>query len=207
MSAKLRETQESESAEAALGRLKRLSRNFQYMHSECGLIRTTLNGLASELAEPQRHLKQALEDAAALKFTVHEDGSVSYPAAIAKTLTGEQEAPGGTVHGSGRLPLEPPGWGENADSPFKPLNPNAEKAQAIADSIARTVRSAVEIDGRYARTLDKLKAAKGLDVTQAMLQDVFSDTDAVRTAADRYLDKGVPQSKSPLQRTRRGGTR
>lgn len=199
MSAKLRETQESESAEAALGRLKRLSRNFQYLHSECGLIRTTLNGLASELAEPQRHLKQALEDAAALKFTVHEDGSVSYPAAIAKTLTGEQEAPGGTVHGSGRLPLEPPGWGENADSPFKPLNPNAEKAQAIADSIARTVRSAVEIDGRYARTLDKLKAAKGLDVTQAMLKDVFSDTDAVRTAADRYLDKGVPQSKSPAE--------
>ncbi|MFF4176301.1 alpha/beta hydrolase [Streptomyces sp. NPDC001750] len=199
MSAKLHETQESESAEAAIGRLKRLSRNFQYLHTECGLIRTALNGLVSELAEPQRQLKQALEDAAALKFCVHEDGSVSYPASVAETLSGEQEAPGGKVQGSASLPLEPPGWGGHVRSPLKPLNPNAEKAQAIADRIARAVRAAAEIDGRYARTLDKLKAAKGLDVTKAMLEDVFRDTDAVRTAADKYLDSGIPQSKAPSE--------
>ncbi|MFF3732999.1 alpha/beta hydrolase [Streptomyces sp. NPDC002476] len=199
MSAKLRETQESESAEAAIGRLKRLSRNFQYLHTECGLIRTALNGLVSELAEPQNQLKQALEDAAALKFSVHEDGSISYPAAVAETLTGEQDAPGGKVQGSARLPLEPPGWGGNARSPLKPLNPNAEKAQAIADRIARAVRAAADIDSRYARTLDKLKAAKGLDVTKAMVEDVFRDTDAVRTAADKYLDAGIPQSKTPFE--------
>ncbi|MFE3866237.1 hypothetical protein ACFXPT_38445, partial [Streptomyces goshikiensis] len=80
MSAKLRETQKSESAAAALGKLQRLSRNFQYLHTECGLIRTVLNGLAGDLAEPQNQLKQALADAAALNFSVHEDGSVSYPA-------------------------------------------------------------------------------------------------------------------------------
>lgn len=200
MSAKLRETQESESAEAALGRLKRLSRNFQYLHTECGLVRTTLNGLASDLAEPQRQLKQALEDAAALSFTVNEDGSVSYPPGIAETVIGEKETPGGKVGGSARLPLEPPGWGEDARPPLKPVNPNAEKAQGIADRIARAVRSAAEIDGRYARTLDKLKAAKGLDVTQATLEDVSRDTAGVRSTASKYLAEGIPWDKSPADR-------
>ncbi|MFI1458664.1 hypothetical protein [Streptomyces roseus] len=94
MSAKLRETQKSDSAAAALGKLQRLSRNFQYLHTECGLIRTALNGLASDLAEPQNLLKQALADAAALNFTVHEDGSVSYPATEVADLTGaKKEAP------------------------------------------------------------------------------------------------------------------
>ncbi|NUK58702.1 alpha/beta hydrolase [Streptomyces lunaelactis] len=200
MSAKLRETQESESAEAALGRLKRLSRNYQYLHTECGLVRTALNGLASDLAEPQRQLKQTLEDAAGENFTVHEDGSISYPAAEVQDLTGaKKEVPGGKVQGSARLPLEAPALGEPTRSPFLPANPNATKAQGIAARMARAVRSAAEIDGRYARTLDKLRAAKGLDVTKATLEDVFRDTDAVRTAADRYLDRGIPQSKSPAE--------
>ncbi|MFF7443383.1 hypothetical protein ACFZAQ_35520, partial [Streptomyces sp. NPDC008122] len=145
MSAKLRETQESESAEAALGRLQRLSRNFQYLHSECGLVRTALNGLAADLAEPQNHLKQALADAAALNFTVHEDGSVSYPAAEVEDLTGtKKEAPGSSVRGSSRLPLEPPGFGTGGQSPlypgyqgFKPLNPNAAKRSShLAGSVS-----------------------------------------------------------------------
>nr|WP_308367497.1 hypothetical protein [Streptomyces sp. ISL-36] len=121
MSAKLRETQESESADAALGRLQRLSRNYQYLQTECGLIRTALNALAADLAEPQRQLKQALEDAAALNFSVHEDGSVSYPAAEVEDLTGaKKEAPGSKVQGSSRLPLEPPGLGGNGQSPLYP---------------------------------------------------------------------------------------
>lgn len=45
MSAKLRETEESDTAEAALGRLRRLSRNFHYLHTECGLVRTRSTGL------------------------------------------------------------------------------------------------------------------------------------------------------------------
>ncbi|MGW3598742.1 alpha/beta hydrolase, partial [Streptomyces sp. NPDC005167] len=108
MTAKLRETQKSESAGAALKRLERLSRNFQYLHTETGLIRTALNGLASELAGPQRQLIQALEDAESLNFTVHGDGSVSYPAAVGETLLGEKEAPGGSARGSALLPLDVP---------------------------------------------------------------------------------------------------
>lgn len=150
MSAKLRETQESDSAEAALGRLRRLSRNFQYLQTECGLVRTALNGLAGDLAEPQNQLKRALADAAALNFTVHEDGSVSYPAVEVEDATGtKQEAPGGKSQGSSRLPLEPPGPGSQGQqslypgySGFKPVNPNAAQAQDVADRIARAVRSA-----------------------------------------------------------------
>lgn len=82
MTAKLRDTQDSESAKAAVARLERLSRNYQYIQTESGLIRTTLNGLAAELADPQRQLKQALDEAEGLKFTVHTDGSISYPAAV-----------------------------------------------------------------------------------------------------------------------------
>ncbi|WP_405389519.1 alpha/beta hydrolase family protein [Streptomyces sp. NBC_01102] len=202
MTAKLRETQESDSAAAAIKRLERLGRNFQYVHAEAGLIRTALNGLAAELAGPQKQLTQALEDAESLKFTVHADGSVSYPAAVGETLLGKQDHPGGSVQGSARLPLEAPGLGERPGLPggqFNP-NPNAAKAEAIADLIARAVRSATEIDDRYAKVLNKLKAAKGLDVTKATLADVFQDTASVRSTASTYLAQGVPWDESPAVR-------
>ncbi|QNE75696.1 hypothetical protein F0344_14610 [Streptomyces finlayi] len=202
MTAQLRETQESDSAKAAVTRLERLSRNFQYVHTEAGLIRTTLNGLASELAAPRKQLLEALEDAESLRFTVHEDGSVSYPAAVGKTLLGEKEAPGGSAQGSARLPLEAPGLNEQPGFPGGRLapNPNTAKAQGIADRIARAVRSAAEIDGRYAKALSKLKAAKGLDVTKATMDDVFRDTAEVRATAGTYLGHGIPWDKSPADR-------
>lgn len=208
MSAKLRETQESDSAEAALGRLRRLSRNFQYVQTECGLVRTALNGLAGDLVGPQNQLRQALEDAASLNFTVHEDGSVSYPAVKVDDLTGaKQEAPGGSSTGSTRLPLDPPGLGPPGQQSlypgypgFRPVNPNAEKAQDVADRIARAMRSAREIDARYAKTLNGLRAERGLDVTAATLKDVSRDTAAVRSAADMHLAEGVPKDKSPAER-------
>ncbi|MFF2571949.1 alpha/beta hydrolase [Streptomyces sp. NPDC058084] len=208
MAARLHETQQSESAGAAVGRLRRLSRNFQYIHSECGLVRSALNGLAADLAEPQTRLKQALADAGTLNFTVHEDGSVGYPAAEVADLTGaKRQAPGSTVHGSARLPLEPPGLGSGGQSPlypgssgFKPLNPNAAKAQDVADRIARAVRSAHDIDARYTKTLNGLKAEQGLDVTEATLKDVAHDTADVRATAGGHLADGVPFDKSPAER-------
>lgn len=178
------------------------------MHTECGLVRTALNGLAGDLAEPQRQLKQALADAASLNFTVHEDGSVSYPAAKVEDLTGaKQEAPGGSSQGSSRLPLDPPGLGSPGQqllypgySRFKPVNPNAEKAQDVADRITRAVRSAREIDARYAKTLNGLRAEKGLDVTAATLKDVARDTADVRSTAGMHLAEGIPQDKDPAER-------
>ncbi|MGW6535658.1 alpha/beta hydrolase [Streptomyces sp. NPDC055051] len=203
MSAKLRETQESESAEAALGRLQRLSRNFQYLHSECGLVRTTLNGLAADLAEPQTQLKNALADASAQGLTVHEDGSVSYPAAEVTDLAGTtKQAPGGLVRGSARLPLEAPPLGVSPGGfpGLLPLNPNQAKAQSVADRVARALRSAGEVDARYAKTLTGLKAEKGLDVTEATLEDVRRDTADVRGTAGTYLGEDVPTDRSPAER-------
>ena len=90
----LRDTQHGEAAKAAVGRLRQMSRNLSYVYTECGLLRTTLNSMAHELRAQQRALREALDDAEALKFTVHGDGSVTYPAAgeshsthIANTLT------------------------------------------------------------------------------------------------------------------------
>lgn len=201
MSAKLRETQESDAAEAALGRLRRLSRNFQYLEAECGLVRTALNGLAGDLAEPQKQLQQALADAASLNLTVHQDGSVSYPAAEVEDVTGaRREVPGGKAQGSSRLPLEPSGFGPPGYPGFQPVNPNAAKAQDVADRVARAVRSAREIDARYAKTLNGLKAEKGLDVTAATLKDVFRDTADVRSTAGMHLAEDVPADRSPAER-------
>ncbi|MFF5092424.1 alpha/beta hydrolase [Streptomyces niveus] len=205
MTAKLRDTQDSESAKAALARLERLSRNYEYIHTESGLVRTTLNGLAAELADPQRELTQALEEAAGLKFTVHEDASISYPSAVVCGNpqfgeTGEKKVPGGTALGSSRFPLESnPGLNGEPGFDYNP-NPNAAMAQDIADRIARAVRSAAEIDRRYASALRKLKAAAGLDVTEATLKDMAGDASAVRTAAKDYLADNVPFDKSPAER-------
>ncbi|MGI5480494.1 alpha/beta hydrolase [Streptomyces lavendofoliae] len=199
MTARLRETQDSRSAGAALGRLQRLSRNYQYLHTECGLVRTTLNALAADLAEPQRQLRQALAEAGDLRFTVHEDGSVSFPPATAATLAGETPTPGGHVRGDARLPLDRV-TGQAGPAPaVRPLDPNAEKAQAIADRIARAVRAAAEIDRAYAATLDRLRAAKGLDVTAATLADAARDTAGVRAATGRHLGDAIPADASPAE--------
>ncbi|MGA5408174.1 alpha/beta hydrolase [Streptomyces lavendulocolor] len=199
MTARLQETQDSRSAAAALARLQRLSRNYQYLHTECGLIRTTLNALAADLAVPQRQLRQALDEAAELRFTVHEDGSVSFPAATTATLAGDAPTPGGHARGDARLPLDRAPDLSGAPPAVRPLNPNAEKAQALADRIARAVRAAADIDRKYAATLDRLRAAKGLDVTATTLADAARDTAGVRAAAGRHLGDGIPADRSPAE--------
>ncbi|MGA4955798.1 alpha/beta hydrolase [Streptomyces lavendulocolor] len=199
MTARLRETQDSRSAAAALARLQRLSRNYHYLHTECGLIRTTLNALAADLAVPQRQLRQALDEAAELRFTVHEDGSVSFPAATTATLAGDAPTQGGHARGDARLPLDRAPDLSGAPPAVRPLNPNAEKAQALADRIARAVRAAADIDRKYAATLDRLRAAKGLDVTAATLADAARDTAGVRAAAGRHLGDGIPADRSPAE--------
>ncbi|BAU86261.1 hypothetical protein SLA_5380 [Streptomyces laurentii] len=201
MTARLRETQAGESAEAALGRLRRLSRNFQYLHTECGLIRSTLDALAADLAEPQRRLKDALRDAEDLGFTVHEDGSVAYPAATADTPTpglGADKAPGGTVRGG--FPLAPDRLADLARHPFPSTNPHAARAQEIADRIAGAVTSAASIDATFAKTLDGLRAADGLDVTENTWKDVAHDTADVRTTVGHHLVAAIPVDESPAAR-------
>lgn len=187
MAAPLRATQKGEAQTSAERDLNRLSRNYQYLHGECGLVRTTLNGLAFELADAQRRLKQALQDAADLKFTVNEDGSVEYPRSAEVPLSPADDVarPGAPV------PLLPGAGEANGD-------PDKARAEDIAERISRAVTSADEIDTRYAGILRELKAPDGLAVTDDMLVDEAHDMGDVRKAVGTYLDKdGIPHGKSP----------
>ncbi|MFH9831649.1 alpha/beta hydrolase [Streptomyces sp. NPDC017201] len=188
----LRDTQEGEAAQAAVARLRQLGRNFQYVYTECGLLRTTLNSLAHEMRTQQRALKEALDDAAALKFTVGADGSVTYPAA-GEALVDGAPLRGGTATSNGLPGLVPP-------SGLVAPNPNAAKARDIADRVAGAVRAAAEIDWRYAGILRRLKAEEGLKVPDATWRDAAGDAAVVRDAAGAYLKDAIPHDASPAER-------
>lgn len=206
MLAKIRGSQKGKTAEAATGDLDQLSRNYQYLHTECGLIRTALNGLAAELATPQRNLKQALEAAENLKFTVHPDGSVEYPAG-GENLIDKKPLPGGSTSDpqfgtpfgpplqqwQGPPLLTPPGTPPGLAGG----NPNQARAEAIANTLATAVREATEIDGRYSGVLAKLKAGPGLTVDNATLADAAADTQALQKAAGKYAaESDIPKGKN-----------
>ncbi|MFE7335171.1 alpha/beta hydrolase [Streptomyces griseus] len=188
----LRDTQKGEAVGAAEGRLRRLGVNFQYIYTECGLLRTALNSLAHEIKAQQRVLQGALDDAEALKFTVHADGSVTYPAAGEGLVDGKPLA-GGTASGV-------PNPGMVTPSGLVAPNPNAGKAQDIADRVARAVRTAADADWRYARILRSLKAHEGLAVPAATWTDAAADAAAVRQAAQNYLKDAIPHDASPAER-------
>ncbi|MFC8918974.1 alpha/beta hydrolase [Streptomyces sp. NPDC057116] len=208
MGGALSKTQESESAKAAVDRLKRLSSNYEYIKTECGLIRTAVTGLSTELASPQRRLKEALADAAANSYTVNEDGSVDYPAGGKNELT-KQPIPGGKAIGNNGMFVPGsdrwtgPGnnglYGPGSHGLINP-NPHHAKAQDIADRISMAVRDAREMDGRYQRVLSKLKAADGLTVDSKTWADAAADMDAVRDASHEFMKREIPLDKSPAER-------
>ncbi|MGW1468248.1 alpha/beta hydrolase [Streptomyces sp. NPDC002308] len=188
----LRETQEGEAVEAALTRLRGLARNFQYVHTETGLVRTALNSLAHEVRAHQRSVREALEDAERLKFTVHADGSVSYPE---KEGLVADPLPGGRAAGGSGFPdlMASPGT-------LTAPNPHAATAQDIADRIARAVTLATEADTRYAGILRSLKAEDGLDVPNSAWTDAAADMASVREAARAYLNDHIPYQASASER-------
>ncbi|MBD0742005.1 alpha/beta hydrolase [Streptomyces sp. CBMA152] len=190
MHARLHETQQSKTAEGAVADIARLSRNYQYLHTECGLIRTALDGLATELAAPQKKLQQALEDAENLKFTVEADGSVKYPVTVTVPY-----APGpGVAKPSTPSPFLLPGKSEGGGT-----DPNKAKADDIAARISGAVRDAAEIDGRYAGVLRRLKSPAGLAVTDEMLVDAAADTKDLQKNAKFLPESGIPKGKSPAE--------
>ncbi|WP_328866113.1 alpha/beta hydrolase [Streptomyces sp. NBC_00304] len=188
----LRETQRGAAADAAVGRLRQLGQNLQYVYTECGLVRTALNSLAHEMRAQQRALREALDDAEALRFTVHADGSVTYPEAGEGLIDGKP-MPGGTASVTASPGLLPP-------SGLVAPNPNAGKAQDIADRVTKAVRTAAEIDWRFAGILRDLKAEEGLKVPDRTWTDAAGDAAAVRDAARGYLKSGIPLDASPAAR-------
>ncbi|MFJ8029195.1 alpha/beta hydrolase [Streptomyces sp. NPDC096032] len=211
MSGPLCKTQESEAAQAAIKRLKRLEDNYHYIHAESGLIRGTLDGLAAELTAQRKVLTQALDDAAALGYTVDDNGGVSYPADGKNEQTGEGY-PGGTVYGedghftpgsaapsSGKHRLYQPGLG-GADGKVKVPNPHYAKAREIANRISFAVLRARDADDRYSGALAKLKAAPGLAVDTNTWADLASDVDSVGASALPYIKEKLPLDKTPAER-------
>ncbi|MEV6165128.1 alpha/beta hydrolase [Streptomyces sp. NPDC052052] len=188
----LRGTQRGLAAEAAVGRLQQMSRNLQYIYTECGLLRTALNSMAHELRAQQRALNEALDDADSLGFTVHRDGSVTYPEAGEGLIDGKP-LPGGRASAEAMPGLLP------ASGLVGP-NPNAAKAQDIADRVAKAVRTASQIDWRCARILRGLRAEEGLKVPDATWADAAGDASAVRDAARGYLKEAIPHDATPAER-------
>ncbi|MGW5970606.1 alpha/beta hydrolase [Streptomyces sp. NPDC055186] len=208
----MRKANKGEAADAAQKQLKKLSDNFHYTQVECGLVSGALNGFSSEIVAPRRRLLEALEDAAALEYPVSANGDVTYPAGGKNELTGDK-IPGGTavgnngilgpgnrrLHGPDSNGLYTPGTGTSDIDPHRG-NPHSAKARDIADRIAHALREAGEIDERYSRALNKLKAAPGLDVDAKTWADAAADTRAVGTAAANYLKDDIPLDKSPAAR-------
>ncbi|MEU1087160.1 alpha/beta hydrolase [Streptomyces sp. NPDC005892] len=189
----LRETQEGEAVDAALDRLGRLAQNFQYVHTETGLVRTALNSLAHEVRTHQKSVREALEEAEGLHFTVDANGSVSYPAR--EGLIADKPLPGGKTMAGGGFPdlMAPSGT-------LTAPNPHAAAAQDIADRIARAVTLAADADLRYASILRELKAADSLDVPDATWTDAAADMASVRDAARAYLNDHIPYQASAAER-------
>ncbi|MEU6774174.1 alpha/beta hydrolase [Streptomyces sp. NPDC046759] len=194
----MQEANEGEAADAAHRQLAKLSQNFHYTQVECGLISGALTGFSSEIAAPRRRLLEALDDAKALSYTVDANGSVAYPAGGENELTGEEIA-GGTVTGFNGIYSRGPGPDMTG---LRSPNPNRAKAQDIADRIAHAVQEATEIDDRYSKALEKLRAAPGLTVDTKTWTDVAADADAVSSAATQYLLDHVPMDKSPADITK-----
>ncbi|MBD0742002.1 alpha/beta hydrolase [Streptomyces sp. CBMA152] len=194
----LEATQKGMAAPAAIDRLRRLDRNYDYIHTECGLVRTTVNSLVYELIGFQGQLKDALDDAASLGFTVAADGSVSYPAGGQNVVT-NQPNPGGSVTADTPILSRPP----TLNTPHPGLadpNPNRAKAQDIADRIRRVLTAARQADEHFSSALNKLKAEPGLDVTDATWKDAAADLAAVRQISGDRLKKTIPTSGTPAER-------
>ncbi|MEU9402722.1 alpha/beta hydrolase [Streptomyces sp. NPDC048242] len=190
MAAPIHTTQKGEAQTSAGRDLTRLGRNYQYLHGECGLVRTTLNALASELSGVQKQLGRALDDAADLKFTVNEDGSVEYPRSTELPMASGTSPGTGAARPGAPVPYLPGAGEANGD-------PNKGKAEDIAERISQAVSGAIEIDNRYAKILRELKAPDGLAVTDDMLLDEAHDTRDVQKTIGTYLGKdSIPHGKS-----------
>ncbi|MFF8964174.1 alpha/beta hydrolase [Streptomyces globisporus] len=180
----LRSEVKGDAAGAAHEQLKKLSKNFHYVQTECGLVSTALNGFAFDVAAAKRKLEAAMEDARAGGCTVNANGSVSYPAG--KKPGEEKTADGGTVSGSA-------GGSPTSDALERQAvnihpNPHYGKALEYANRIADALDEATEADTKWAPKLRALKADDDLEVSHRDWADVKSDTGGVREAGKSYFD-------------------
>lgn len=178
----MRNANQGEAASAALKQLHELAQNFHYTQVECGLVGTALDGFAYDLEAAKKKLDAAVENAEAEKFTVHSDGSISYPSG-GQVVDGKLPD-GGTVTALTDATAAAVG---RQSANFDP-NPHHRRAQDYADQIADAVKEATAADEKWAPKLRALKADDDLSVSGRDWADVKKDTGGVLKAAEDYLD-------------------
>ncbi|MFD7981316.1 alpha/beta hydrolase [Streptomyces sp. NPDC059071] len=185
ISAGIRGELKGKAAEAALGELKELSKNFHYAQTECGLVSTALNGFAFDLGAAKRKLDAAIADAQAAGCTVNPNGSVSFPPGAKPGA--DKTAEGGTVTGSAGMTDPTANAIERQAINIHP-NPNYGKAIEFANRIADVLKEATEADAKWAPKLRALKADDDLKVSNRDWTDAQSDMSGVKDAGKSYLD-------------------
>lgn len=193
ITAGMRKHLSGESAQAALKQLQQLSADFHYAETECGLVSTALDGFAYDMRAAQQKLDAALGDADKAGFTVHSDGSVSFPAAGEKKDGKVPE--GDTVTGSPDPYTDPSAQALRRQAIHFHPNPHYGPALDIADRIAQAVKQATTADKKWAPKLRALKADDDLTVSKHDWADAKKDTGGVLSAAKRYLDSIPPPPK------------
>lgn len=176
-------------ADAAHAQLSQLTENFHYVQVECGLVSTALRAFASDVGPAKAKFDAAVADAAAHKFTVSADGSVSYPAGGG---TKGKPVAGGTATGL----ADPTARAISHQAAQQDPNPHHTAAQDIADRISDALREATAVDGKWAPQLRKLMADDDLTVSAADWADAQQDMAGVDKDAAAYLDRITPPPKN-----------
>lgn len=200
---------DGDGAKAAKTAVRGLGDNFHYTQTECGLVRAALNALTAELRAAKKKFDAAEEDARTAKFTVNDDGSVTYPPG-GKEVDGKTPA-GGTVTGTVKgkptgAPIDTTAHANSlAESVSKQAehfqqNPHRSKAVEIADRIAEALDEATKADEKWAPKLRGLKADDDLHVSRKDWMDVKRDMQGVRKGAGKYLKP--PKEGSPKENAR-----
>ncbi|CAL9494980.1 alpha/beta hydrolase [Streptomyces sp. enrichment culture] len=180
--------------DAAIGGLKKLSANFHYTQTQCGLVSAALNGFAHDMDAAQKKLLAALDDAEARQFTVGADGSVTYPEGQSANGV-EKPSKGGSVSGA----TDPTAQAVGRQAANLDPNPHHVEALAIADRIVAALKEATEADNKWAPKIRALKADDDLTVSHHDWADAKSDMAGVSKAAEHYLDsiKHPPKDGDP----------
>ncbi|MBQ0825712.1 alpha/beta hydrolase [Streptomyces tagetis] len=192
----MRKSLNGKALEAAVGELKKLSADFHYTQIQCGLVGTALNGFAYDMDAARKRLLSALDAAEASQFTVHADGSVTYPEGQPQNGS-ESPAKGGTIGGL----TDPTAQAVARQAASFDPNPHHAEALAIADRIAHALREASEVDAKWAPKIRALQADDDLTVSDEDLRDAQSDMGGVREAGKGYLASigGPPTDATPQE--------
>ncbi|CAG6398574.1 alpha/beta hydrolase family protein [Streptomyces cocklensis] len=177
-------------ADAAHRQLSEVTENFHYIQVECGLVSTSLRAFVSDIGPAKAKFDTAISDAAAYRFTVADDGSVTYPAG------GEDDKGQPAEGGTATSVADPSARAISHQAAHFDPNPHHAVAQDIADRISDALREATSVDDKWAPQLRKLLADDDLTVSASDWADAQKDMAGVDKDAATYLSHIKPPPKN-----------